>query len=155
MIEITSQQIQQIYHHAERTYPEECCGLLLGYIEEQRKVLVEVRETENSWNPSSEEVFGEMVSSGSKKNRFSIAPETLLQIEKETRDRSLKVIGIYHSHPDHHAIPSEFDRAIAWPDYSYLIVSVQKGIATNLNIWQLDQNHQFQTETICKSCNMI
>jgi proteasome lid subunit RPN8/RPN11 len=69
-----------------------------------------------------------------------------LRVQKQARDRELDIIGIYHSHPDHPAIPSEFDRAIAWHHYSYIIISVQQGIASDLRSWTLDPHHQFQPE---------
>jgi proteasome lid subunit RPN8/RPN11 len=70
----------------------------------------------------------------------------MLKAQKQARDRNLDIIGIYHSHPDHPAVPSEFDRAIAWQQYSYIIVSVQQGKACDLKNWSLDDDHQFQPE---------
>jgi proteasome lid subunit RPN8/RPN11 len=81
----------------------------------------------------------------------------MLKAQKDARDseallrsadRNLDIIGIYHSHPDHPAVPSEFDRAIAWSQYSYIIVSVQQGKACDLKSWSLDDDHQFQPEEI-------
>ena len=85
---------------------------------------------------------------GSKRNRFSIDPQAMLQVQKAARARHLDIIGIYHSHPDNPAVPSEFDRAIAWSSYSYIIVSVEQGQATDLNSWTLDEDRQFQPEEI-------
>jgi proteasome lid subunit RPN8/RPN11 len=145
-IRVSTEQIEQIRAHAESTYPEECCGLLLGTIEGENKILTEVRVTENSWNVESAELL--LVTIGSKRNRFSIAPEVLLRVQKETRDRNLSIVGIYHSHPDHPALPSEFDRAIAWQQYSYIIVSVKHGQAADIRSWTLDETSQFQPEEI-------
>ncbi|OKH23208.1 hypothetical protein NIES593_10195 [Hydrococcus rivularis NIES-593] len=144
MIRATLEQIQQIRAHAENTYPEECCGLLIGKIEGENKILIEVIATENSWNAEATEFLS--VEAGSKQNRFSIAPEVLFRVQKETRDRNLSIIGIYHSHPDHPAIPSEFDRAIAWQQYSYMIISLSQGRAVEIRSWFLDENRQFQPE---------
>jgi proteasome lid subunit RPN8/RPN11 len=72
----------------------------------------------------------------------------MLKAQKDARDRNLDIIGIYHSHPDHPAVPSEFDRAIAWQRYSYVIVSVQQGKTCDLQSWSLDDNCQFQSEEI-------
>lgn len=142
-------ELNQIRAHSEKVYPEECCGLLLGEITNQGKKVLEIRETENSWNEEEAECFQE---SGSKRNRFSIAPATMVKVQKEARDRSLEIIGIYHSHPDHQAIPSAFDKAIAWPSYSYIIVSVEKGKVNQILSWTLDEHHQFQTEEILTNC---
>jgi proteasome lid subunit RPN8/RPN11 len=138
--------------HAESTYPEECCGLLLGHLRGDVKTLVEVLPTQNSWGDEGVDDFQAIESSAqrksSKRNRFSIAPKVMLQAQKDARDRNLDIIGIFHSHPDHPAVPSEFDRAIAWQQYSYIIVSVQQGKACDLKSWSLNDEHQFQPEEI-------
>ncbi len=152
MIYLSQTQQQQIQNHAELTYPEECCGLLLGTLEGHNKRVTEVRETENHWTPdligSLPHVPSSQHQSLSKKNRFSIDPYVLLQVQKETRNRNLTIIGIYHSHPDHPPIPSAFDRAIAWPDYSYIIASLRQGKLTEIKSWQLQENQQFAAESI-------
>jgi proteasome lid subunit RPN8/RPN11 len=72
----------------------------------------------------------------------------MLQTQKAARNRNLNIIGIYHSHPNYPAIPSEWDRIYAWPEYSYVILSVQNTQAGELQSWTLDDHHQFQAETI-------
>jgi proteasome lid subunit RPN8/RPN11 len=152
LLKISTDQVQRMKTHAESTYPEECCGLLLGQIKGEVKTLVEVSPTENAWDTQAAEAFqginGLQRQSGTKRNQFSIAPEVMLKVQKQARDRELDIIGIYHSHPDHPAVPSEFDRAIAWHRYSYIIISVQQGIASDLRSWTLDPHHQFQPEDI-------
>jgi proteasome lid subunit RPN8/RPN11 len=156
MIYISATQLQKIHLHAEKTYPEECCGLLLGTFNKADKIVLEVRETENSWTPETFECLPNIPSSTgdslSKTNRFTIAPYTLLQVQKEARDRSLNIIGVYHSHPDYPAIPSAFDLEIAWAEYSYIITSLQKGEVIDIKSWQLDVNRNFQPEKI-EVCN--
>lgn len=138
--------------HAESTYPEECCGLLLGNLSGESRTLLEILPTENSWNEETaiafQSVDGLSKQNSSKRNRFSIAPQVMLRVQKEARGRNLNIIGIYHSHIDHPAIPSAFDHMIAWSQYSYIIVSVQQGLACDLKSWSLDDNHQFQPEEI-------
>ncbi len=152
MIYLSRTQLQQIEIHATKTYPEECCGLLLGTIARDHQRVIEVRETENDWTPTMIEGFEHLSSSDnqslSRKNRFSIAPSVLLQVQKEIRNRNLNIIGIYHSHPDHPAIPSAFDREIAWPDYSYIIASLRQGKVTAIKSWKLQENQQFKPEKI-------
>lgn len=84
----------------------------------------------------------------SKTRRYWIAPETLLKEMKDARAKGLEIIGIYHSHPDHPAVPSECDRHFAWSEYSYIIVSVQHGKAVDTRSWSLDEQHQFQPEPL-------
>jgi proteasome lid subunit RPN8/RPN11 len=150
-LKLLSYHLQAIQAHAERTYPEECCGLLLGELRGDTKILVDVLPTENSWDAQAatfQAIEGSVQLESSKRRRFSIAPTVMLKAQKDARDRNLNIIGIYHSHPDHPAIPSEFDRAIAWQQYSYIIVSVQEGKAIDLKSWSLDDEHQFQPEEI-------
>lgn len=152
MLKLQPHHLQQIQTHAESTYPEECCGLLLGKLGKDSKTLVEVLATENSWDGETADSFALVADkakkSSSRRNRFSIAPEIMLKVQKDARDRHLDIIGIYHSHPDHPAIPSEFDRLIAWQQYSYIIVSVQQGKACGLKSWIIDDNHKFQPEML-------
>ncbi len=152
MLKLHSDHLQAMQTHAESTYPEECCGLLLGHLRGDVKTLVEVLATQNSWGDDEVDDFQSIESSAqrksSKRNRFSIAPKVMLQAQKDARDRNLDIIGIFHSHPDHPAVPSEFDRAIAWQQYSYIIVSVQQGKACDLKSWSLNDEHQFQPEEI-------
>lgn len=148
MIKISAEHLQAICTHAERTYPEECCGIMLGKIDGDVKTVVEVWETLNVWE---EEKWAEFPASGgvrSKNSTFAIAPLDLIKAQKAARDRQLQIVGFYHSHPDHPAIPSEMDRAIAWAVYSYIIVSVPKGKAGEVRSWCLDEAHQFQEEEL-------
>lgn len=146
MIQIELAQLQAIKDHGMETYPEECCGLLLGEIIEGKKLVKQVWGTANSWEP---QTFENLSTPGaSKRNRFSIAPQTLLNAQKRARALELDIIGVYHSHPEHSAIPSEFDRLIAHPGYSYLIVEVKQGKPQEILSWVLDQQNQFQSEEI-------
>lgn len=148
MIKISAEDLQGICTHAERTYPEECCGIMLGKIDDEGKTVVEVWETLNAWE---EEKWAEFPGSGGERGRertFAIGPIEIIKAQKAGRDRQLQIIGFYHSHPDHPAIPSEMDRAIAWQVYSYIIVSVPEGKADEVRSWSLDAAHQFQEEKI-------
>lgn len=148
MIKIPAEHLQAICNHAERTYPEECCGIMLGKIGDEGKTVVEVWETFNAWE---EEKSAEFPASGGvrgKERTFAIAPLDIIKAQKVARDRQLQIVGFYHSHPDHPAIPSEMDRAIAWAVYSYIIVSVSEGKTGEVRSWCLDEAHQFQEEKI-------
>lgn len=157
---------RQIIAHAERAYPEECCGILLGTIDRstRQKSLVEVIETQNAWSEEaaaavqaiSPSAVSQRQDAVSRRDHYWIDPRDLLAAQKKGRDRALagtftsplQVIGIYHSHPDHAAVPSECDRLLAWAEYSYVIVSVQQRQAVDLQCWSLDEQHQFLAETI-------
>jgi proteasome lid subunit RPN8/RPN11 len=152
MIQLTDSHLQIIYTHAESTYPEECCGILLGTILGSKKQCVKVITTKNAWNTEeTPDLFNENKECGeesSRNRRYTISPKDLLQAQKQARSDSLDIIGIFHSHTDNPAIPSLFDAEYAWQEYSYIIVSVQKGKANHVRSWCLDENHTFQEETI-------
>ena len=142
---LAQQHIDELSAHAERVYPEECCGLLLGKFDRasSQKRLIELAPVQNQWS-NQEATSAELT----KNRRYTIDPGDMLRVQKQAREKGLTIIGIYHSHPDHVAVPSECDRAQAWPQYAYLIVSVQKGKAVDILNWALDSTHQFQPEAM-------
>jgi proteasome lid subunit RPN8/RPN11 len=150
MIQLSEEHLQTIYTHAESTYPEECCGVMLGYLDVEIKTVIKIVPTENAWNQETASDLSDGVTEYNKRKRYAIAPRSLLQIQKQARDQSLDIIGIFHSHPNNSAIPSECDRVLAWAKYSYIIASVTNGKATDIKSWVLDDNHQFQEERIEK-----
>lgn len=110
--------------------------------------------TANAWSDAvAQELANELPSYAataaaphSKADRFWIDPQDLLRVQRQARDRNLVVVGIYHSHPDQVAVPSECDRTIAWSDYSYLILAVRQGQTVEVRSWTLDEQRQFQME---------
>ena len=121
--------------HAERDYPHECCGLLLGSLE--ARGLKSISEIFPISNAREEEA---------KRNRFLIRPEELLRGEQYAAERGLDVIGFYHSHPDHPAVPSQYDLEHAWPVYSYIVVSVRAEAAGDLRSWEMEPDRSTFTE---------
>lgn len=147
---ISPAQIQIIYCHAEQLYPEECCGILLGEIDGISKTVVEVIPTDNVWmqpksidNPTALDEVNR-----SKTSRYAIDPQAMFAAQKRSRDLQLEIVGFFHSHPDYPAVPSECDRDLAWDVYSYPIVSVINGKATDLKSWVLNTEGIFQQEEI-------
>ncbi len=138
MIKLNFEHLRIIKSHAESTYPEECCGVILGHISDHSKTVVDIIPTENAWNRETAVDFPNDDINYSRQRRYTIAPEKMLELQKSARERNLNIIGIFHSHPDYPAIPSEFDRNFAWEEYSYIIVSVQKGQAGDIYSWVLD-----------------
>jgi proteasome lid subunit RPN8/RPN11 len=159
ILAVRDEHLKQIGDRAESTYPDECCGLLLGQTNSKGKILIEVWETENVWDEAFAQTFqfdsdegqSEDLSSFTSERRYTIAPETMLLAQRYARDHQLEIIGIYHSHPDHPAVPSECDRLWAWQQYSYIIASVREGKMVDIQSWQLDGDRQFQPEEILKN----
>ena len=136
-------QLESIRHHGARDYPSECCGVLLGKVEGHAKHVVEVVALKNlRHDPSrAQELLPvDDPAKETERNRFLLDPLGQLRVEKDARARGLEVLGYYHSHPDHPARPSIYDREHAWPWYSYVIVSVERGVAKDLTCWVLAED---------------
>lgn len=143
---------EAIRRHGSADYPNECCGILLGQANDARKEVREVIPLKNLRLDSAraQELLPlEAPGKESERNRFLIDPLEQLQVEKGARSRGLDVLGYYHSHPDHPARPSEYDRDHAWPWYSYIIVSVERGEPKDMTSWILsDDRARFDSEKI-------
>jgi proteasome lid subunit RPN8/RPN11 len=105
----------EIRRHGDKTYPHECCGVLLGDMEDGRNVVKATIRCGNTRDDSPH-------------NRYHIDPRELVKIQREGRERGYDIVGFYHSHPDHPARWSPTDLAEAhWIGCSYVITSVEKG----------------------------
>lgn len=136
-LHITRDHDTAIREHAQRIYPHECCGFLLGRVVENVR---RVEQVEPALNDRGEE---------EKHNRFTISPEAYLAAEKAARKAGLDVLGFYHSHPDAPARPSAYDLEHAWPWYSYVIVAVRQGSAEQMTSWVLeDDRSKFNEQAV-------
>ena len=143
MLKLAPHHVDTIRGHAEREYPAECCGMLLGHVEGPLRVVTEVVPLTNlRHDPQRGQELLPLADPGreSKHNRFLIDPMEQLRVEKDARARQLDVLGYYHSHPDHPAQPSPYDQEHAWPWYSYVILSVEQGAARDINCWVLAED---------------
>ncbi len=136
MIKIPNEIVEEIKLHAEKTYPEECCGILIGEVRGLQKVVFEILKVENSREDE-------------RKRRYVIRPQDYINAEKYAREKGFDIIGFYHSHPDHPASPSDYDKEHAFPFLSYIIVSVEKGRAGEVKSWVLREDRsKFDFEKI-------
>ena len=115
----------EIARHGEATFPDECCGALLGREIEGVRVVERLLPIENVWDEAE------------RRRRFMIDGRTVMRVEREAARDGLLVLGYYHSHPDAPARPSEFDREWALPWNTYLIASILAGRYDRLTGWQL------------------
>ena len=124
-LRLSASLVDEIRREGEQAYPAECCGVLAGYPGEVKEVLKLVPVTNRRTDDP---------------HRYLIAPDDLRRIEAELRPSGLEVLGCYHSHPDHPAVPSAFDTDQAWPWYSYIIVRVDRARAAELISWVLEDD---------------
>jgi proteasome lid subunit RPN8/RPN11 len=111
--------------HGEETYPHECCGVLLGHSAPDGN---RVRQIVRAGNTRTDRAH----------DRYNIAPEELIRIQRQARTLGLDIVGFYHSHPDCPAQWSQTDFAEAhWVGCSYVITRVDQGKAAVTNSFLL------------------
>jgi proteasome lid subunit RPN8/RPN11 len=130
MLKMDRSHYDSLRAHGEETYPHECCGVLLGQVEDGARVVTSVARCGNT-------------RSDSPQNRYHIDPKELIRIQREGRERGEDIVGFYHSHPDHPARWSTTDLAEAhWFGCSYVITSVENGQAVTTNSFELVGNEE-------------
>ena len=144
MIKIEARLMDDIKRHAESEYPRECCGLLIGRIEDggRTRVVVETYPVSNAWGESD-----------AMHRRMLITPQDYMRAERQFVKQGLGVVGNYHSHPDHPAVPSQFDleHLAPWTTMSCIIVSVSERQMTDARSWELEADRsRFNDEEILK-----
>jgi proteasome lid subunit RPN8/RPN11 len=155
---------REIEAQGEAGYPREVCGFLIGRFHGQAREVERIRPVRNAWDdaPGAREAIlagrGEggptraEWESASEERRFLIDPRDFAAADREARAAGLEIVGFYHSHPDHPAVPSRFDRDMAMPEQSYVIVSIRQGRAAELRSWVVpDFDGPFEEEAISDS----
>jgi proteasome lid subunit RPN8/RPN11 len=123
-LKIGAGDVGHIHDHAKEAYPEECAGALVGMNVEGMKIVVDVWRAENTHEEE-------------RSRRFLIEPLKIKEFEERAAERDMDLLGFYHSHPDHPAEPSEYDREHAWPGWSYVIASVSAENVEDMRSWVL------------------
>jgi proteasome lid subunit RPN8/RPN11 len=137
MIEIESSPWQTMVAHAESTFPNECCGAMLGRNTGANKLVTDAVPLENAF-------------SGGQEERYELRPEDLMKADKAARERGLDLIGIFHSHPDCDAYFSKTDLENSCPWYSFVVLSIKNGKFDHANSFlpDLDQTQAEREELI-------
>ena len=137
MLIIEQRPLDEMYYDALQSFPDECCGFLLGKEKGDERIITNILVVNNS-------------KAGDKRRRFEIAPKDYLDAERFADENELRLLGVYHSHPNHPAFPSEHDRVAAQPYFSYIIISVKENQIADIRSWQLNDKFQFEEEKIEK-----
>ena len=120
---------EAIRNHGIEAYPNECCGALIG----RDGVVNEAYGLPNTTEEGP-------------RRRFMVRPNDYRDAEKRASELKLALLGFYHTHPDHPARPSQYDLDHAWPFFSYVILSVQQGVPTDMTSWRLREDRTAFTE---------
>lgn len=126
-VEISQASLEAIRNHAEKAYPAECCGFLLGARTDTQVSVVRAEPAENRCAESS-------------RSAFTIAAYDYLEAERRAEEAGVTIVGFYHSHPDGAAQPSVTDLACAWPNTAYLIVGMDGPESAEMAGFVLDEN---------------
>jgi len=128
-VQLPAALLAEMSAHGRATYPEECCGFLIGALQETTRpgarTILAVEPADNR-------------STGERTRRFLIPPDELRTLERRLGTTDQAVVGFYHSHPDHPARPSQFDQDHAWPWYTYLVLSVTATGTPVVGAFELD-----------------
>lgn len=122
---LSQEQVAEIAQHGTETFPDECCGAILGREVDGERHVERLLPIENQWDEAE------------RKRRFLITPQQYMTLERDSSRAGLTLLGFYHSHPNAPARPSEFDREHALPWHSYLIASIRDGQYDTMTNWQL------------------
>lgn len=131
---IPSEALRVLEAHLEAAYPNEGAGLLLGRANGNGKHIEVVLPLANHWE--GDEQY----------HRFVLRPQDFVYGEDEADKRGMQLLGCFHSHPDHPAEPSDFDRGAAWPNFTYVITTVEKGRVVRSRSWQLKEDRSGYNE---------
>ncbi len=124
-VRITKDLQARIFRHLEATWPNEGGGFLLGHVNAKGARISESIAVENVFEAAEQH------------HRYAMTPQDWMRLEDEADARGLVLLGYYHSHPDSPAIPSDYDREHALPNFIYLITRVQGGAAQEMLVWRL------------------
>ena len=127
-LEMGAKVLEEIHRQGERAYPEEGAGLLLGEVVDGSKRVSQVLVLNNSREKAA------------RRKRYLLEAEDYADGEEQAERLGLEVLGVFHSHPDHPDVPSDFDREWAWPWFSYLITSVREHQAVGSRSWCLRED---------------
>jgi len=162
-LKIEASALEALRRHADEGYPLEICGFLVGAALDDGRSVREAWPVRNAWEDDPElrrKLFAAREEAGGEASadaweaadegrRFLVSPQDILSSMKRARQAGMDLIGVYHSHPNHPPLPSDFDRDAAWPDWSYVIVSVRDGKTADTRSWVLvEDGSRFDEEEI-------
>jgi len=118
---LTNLQKQILSNHAENEKPNEACGILFGKENKEKYKVEKIFLTQNiEQSPVN----------------FTISAEERLEADKIERESELKIIGIFHSHPDSKAYPSKTDKKFM--DLNPVVWIIFSGILNEFKAYVLE-----------------
>ena len=135
-IQIEKQAWEHMQKHAEDHFPDECCGFFYGIEDISGRQISIYKPVNNN-------------KEGDKRRRFEVSPIDYIQAERYALENNIQLLGVFHSHPQHPAIPSEHDLSQAMPWFSYIIISIMDGAFNHVRSWKLNESiNRFEEENL-------
>lgn len=132
MVKMLKSAYDGIIKHAESGYPNEVCGVLIG----KEDSITSFKECRN-------------LNRERARDRYELDPLSFREADDWARSNGMEILGIYHSHPDHPSRPSGFDRERAWPEWVYIILSIDVGKYNDGRAWIVrDFDSPFEEEKV-------
>jgi len=129
VIFVSRAHLKRIADAAEAAYPGECCGLLVG----RQRANGDLEVTRLAPSPNL------AAAAAGRRDRFEVDPALRLRLQRELEGGEERLIGLYHSHPDHSAQPSVHDLESVWePEFVWLIAAVEEGQVVHITAHVLD-----------------
>ena len=122
---LPSEMQKRIFDQMEAVYPDEGGGFLLGELQGDEVVIRNIAPIDNVFEREE------------RHHRYAMTPQDWMRLEDAADEQGLALVGYYHSHPDSPAVPSEYDRVHALPNFVYLIASVIEAKAADMRAWKL------------------
>jgi proteasome lid subunit RPN8/RPN11 len=136
VITLDPKTLEAIREHGREAYPEECCGALLGTADSGSARVARIARMENARRDE-------------RQRRYVIEPLEYARVERQADAENLSVLGFYHSHPDHPAVPSEYDREHSFPFFHYVVLAVGAGVPGEAASYVLSEDRgAFEREVI-------
>ena len=140
MITLSKTLFSDLQSHGEEAFPEECCGAMFGRVDGVKKLVNKLVRLDNKWEDTQTET---------KYRRFKVGPDDYQYLESMAKKEQTTLLGFYHTHPNHPAVPSETDALYAWPFFSYIILSVKNGVSDDCFSYLFDfDTRQFTKEVL-------
>jgi proteasome lid subunit RPN8/RPN11 len=149
---VSAAALEAMRAHAEKGYPFEICGFLVGSAGAEGRTVTEAWPVQNAWDDDPEAraqmLAGVQAASGAagvqawdaaaQERRYLVSPRDIAACMRRAREAKVDLVGVYHTHPEHPAEPSTFDREAAWPEWSYVILSVRAGKVAEVRSWTIE-----------------
>ncbi len=141
--------LKQICKHAEREYPSEACGMIIGPIGKENAIgIFPIKNIQDELHKTDPQKY-----TRDSRTAYYMDPKQMRIVEHEAKSKNFETKVIYHSHPDHDVYFSDEDKLMAgpWgepndPKLAWVVISVKNGQAVALSEFSWDEEKKDYVE---------